>query len=246
MSNRDAVPDSQKDVAWKRAVDDRLKALESRKVQGNLTLDTTTVNELIATASRDVPVQLVGSQTWTQDVEYLGVAPPGPGNGSDAIVTRNENGVIVDISPRPQVQYGAATPQNIATGVVTPLTLAGATATSGPYAVGAMSTAPGNLVLPVTGFWSMQFYGLWQALADATARLLFLQTSSNGGATFGDLFIADQANINTASFSQLQTVIGPFLLGAGTRVRISVLQTSAFTLAFTPFLFTASFLRGPL
>lgn len=44
MSNREAVPDAQKDVQWRRDMEDRLKALETRKVQGDLTMDSLAIN----------------------------------------------------------------------------------------------------------------------------------------------------------------------------------------------------------
>lgn len=47
MSNRTAVPDAQKDVVWMRDIEDRLKALETRKVQGNLAIDNLAINEAL-------------------------------------------------------------------------------------------------------------------------------------------------------------------------------------------------------
>jgi len=245
VSNRQAVPTGQQDVQWMRDIEDRLKALETRKVQGNLALDVASIADLTFTATGTTPAKIAGSKTWTQAVEYLGTNPPGPNAGDDALVIRDELAVIRDMFPRQYAAQGAAPAQSIPSSAGTPLTLAGAVPTSSPYAVAA-ATAPGELIIPVSGIYLLLQAGVWGALADATVRLVAIEASTNGGATWATVFAVDQSNLNHAGFGQLQEVVGVAPLALGTRLRVNVDNRSAGALNYTPQIFSATFLRGPL
>lgn len=247
MSDRSVAAPDEKMAEWMRSVDADLVQLKSRRLQGALSMDSIEAASLAVGATRDAPLRLNGSQAWTADVEYLGAtgAKVSGVTGDDALVIRNENGVIRDMFPRQYASLGGGTAQSIAGSTPTVLTLAGCAALSSPYAASA-TTAAGQLITPTAGVYHLLYYGLWGALADATVRLVAIEMSTNGGASWSTLFNADQSNLNHAGFGQLQTISNPTPLAAGTRLRLNVDQRSAGALNHVPQLFSATFLRGPL
>lgn len=228
MSNRVAVPDGQKDVVWMRDVEDRLKALETRKVQGDLALDSATVGDLTTTASATTPVKLAGSATWTQDVEYLGKTPPSADNGNHALVTRDELGRIQDIQPRPiiLVTSGPGGGLSVPTATVTNITAVGSAVIGGPFAESDMYLGAGIFRVPATGYWTFQHVGIWPGINDTTLRQLALDLSFNGGVSFGTVATdyRVQAPPGDNVYHDFSETIG---LVAGTLARFWVRQRSA-------------------
>lgn len=238
MSNRVAVPNSQKDIVWMRDIEDRVKAQETRQVQGDIALDTLTAANLTYSATRTNPATIVGSATWTEDIEFLGIAGPTiiGTNGQHALVTRDPTGRVQDIVPAPFAQIAFGTPQSIASTTVVPLTMAGGAQYAAPYAavdcIGANGT--GQLIIPQTGIYNFISSGAWPNVLGTKGRVVIIQISSDGGVTWPTLFADGRSGINTASLGQDVACVGRSAMVKGWRVRTAVIQDEVGALTYTP------------
>lgn len=238
MSNRQAVPDAQKDTQWMRDIEDRVKGLETRKVQGNLTLADTTLESLTVGASRTTPVVYRGSEDWTQAVENLG--------RSSALVTRDALGVVQDIAPAPFTQLFLGNSVGVVPGPTgSVLTWIAANVSSGPYSNAQMyDIGQGALVTPVDGVWILSAMVVWNPAADATLREVFMQVSSDGGATYGDIFPDTRPNVGAGN-PCYQSLSIETNSSKGFKWRLRVIHTSAVNpLICTGVRFQQTFLRS--
>lgn len=244
MSDREVAAPDDKMRAWMQSVDDELNQLRSRRLQGALAIESATIGKAAISATRTTPIKLRGSADWTQAVEYLGDGANRVRgvNGGDALVTRDERGIIQQIEPTQAAQMiGSGLFASVATGTVTPITGAvwGASfaggSVSGPFpASAALDFTNGHLVIPVTGYYELYSTGLWQALADTSGRVVFIELSINGGVSWTSLFADGRANLGSGLGCN-QTCIGYSQLTRGFRLRTSVLHSSASTpIAYTP------------
>lgn len=236
MSDRTAVPLDQVAEQKFRDIDDRLRTLETRGVPGNVALSTATVADLSVAASATTPLRLNGSQAWTQAVEYLGESGPRVygTTGGDALVTRDENALIMDIAPAPFVQYAIGAVQSIATTTIVPIVWTGAGPFSHPYGQAKTMASNGVIVVPVAGIYSFMSYGAWPNVVGTKGRVVIFQISSDGGVSWSTLFADGRSGINTASLGQDVTVMGRTAMLAGWRVRIAVIQDEVGALNYTP------------
>jgi len=248
VSDRNLAAPDEAAKAWMRQVEERLGRVESRRLQGALSMEEATIGKLAIGASSTDPMRLNGSAKWTQAVEYLGETGGRVVgvSGSDALVTRNENGVIMDMSPRQVASLNNATAQSINAATATVITWAGATNASSPFPSSKAAASVGHLIFPVAGVYDVFVYALWQALGDTTVRLITIESSGNGGASWGSLFTTDMGNNGHAGFGQLQSMRVQWPFQANDRIRLNVDQRSAGALAITPITFSATFVRGPM
>lgn len=264
MSNRDAVPAKQKFPQWQRDVNDRLSALERRKTQGAITLDTLQTNgnvevagaltvdgALTYQAKPGLVATIEGDRPWTQSLERLGSpnVQGGTARNTVALVTRDAgDGTVIDISPPPHIQVvqGAAT--SCATGVRVPIPAAGYTLSySAPFSFDETWDATNAaILLPVNGFYEFFVYGTWAAVNDNTVRNVTPQISTNGGASWTDHFSDTKTtNVVAGDVATHTFVFGNQAYNAGSLLRLSVFHRSATTpINFQVIRFTAKFLRG--
>lgn len=240
-----AAPD-EKMAEWMRSIDADIAQLKSRRLQGALAVESISIADGSIVATRSTPLKLAGSKTWTAAVEYLGANPPGANNGADALVLRDEFGVIRDMFPRPFIQLGGGAVVAVAAGAVTTVPMTGANPSSSPFAA-SVTTTTGQLILPVAGEYIITHSGQWPNVLGTNARVTLMQYSVNGGASFVGLESDGRTGINSASFGQQVTITAQAVLPAGTRIRIQLIHESATTpLNYTPLYLAATFMRGPL
>lgn len=246
MSDRDLDPREKKFGAWMKRIEDRLTTVERRPLTGAISLDSLDAGPTAVSATRTDPLVLKGSKTWTSAVEYLGeVGPVSFGvSGQDALVTRSESGKIQDIQPHPFTQLAGGPAQSIASTVIVPITLIGAAVFSAPYAASATIAANGVLVIPVNGIYDVLATGAWPNVVGTKGRVVIVQLSTDGGATWATLFADGRPGINTATLGQNIAVPGRAALLAGWRLRIAVIQDEVGALTYTPDRFSCSFCAG--
>lgn len=228
MSDRTAVGLDDKTTQLLRDYGDRISALEKRTVQGSVAMDTLTVSDLRVGASRTTPMQLNGSEAWTQDVEYLGTLPPGVDNGGHAVVTRDHLGRIQGINPAPIMMVESGPGAGLAVAIATPtvVTAIGATPTGATLAESAMYNGLGVFNVPIYGYWTFSVWGVWVGVADTTLRQLFLDISGNGGVSFSTI-VTDYRVQQVAGDNVYHALTYTFLLAAGTQIRTEVRTRSA-------------------
>jgi len=261
MSDRRTVPSREVAPQWIRQMEDRLRRLEQRKYQGEVTFSEANIasgtfdSAVIASLSGGIampstaPMKLNGSAGWTQSLEQVGnpAAPSANIVNTHALITRDPNGSIVDISPRPWIQLTVASSESVATGVRTTIPAARYSQSySVPYTFDqTYDSVNGAIIIPVQGFWQFFVHGTWAVVADATVRSIVPQISTNGGASWADHYVDTKTANNNASDAATHTF--PFEQGyvAGTQFRLTVFHRSATTpIAFTPTRFIAVWQRG--
>jgi len=247
MSDRNIVSDKDKMAAWIRKVEDRLGGLETRKVQGALTMESIETGLLKAGADRTAPFALAGADTWQVSIEKLGAGTTDTERqqGVNALVLRDSAGEIQEIFPRPFVQLVVgAGGQSLATG-------AGAFQSilipsySQPFNFSqTYDDSTGALIVPIDGFWRIAAYSNWQAVLDNTVRLVNINISTNGGATYTAHYADVKAAANSAD-AVTSMAWGMQAYRAGTRFRMSGLHRSATTpITWTPVRFWLEWIRG--
>lgn len=237
MSNRDvAPPGSARLEAMLKDYGDRLAALENRRLQGALAIQSATVGALSVGATSTSPLKLNGSKGWTQDIEFLG--------REHAIVTRNELGQIVDTIPSHFSQFFSGSVSiPTATSVVVPVTAGNVT--SGPFTDAAsFDIATAAMIAPITGVYDVYGGVAWQANLDATVRRLSFQISSDGGATWNDLVFEHRTALNNLLDTMWHVLTFRTNLTAGNRFRLAAMQRSGVTLSCSLNRFQMSFVRS--
>lgn len=223
MSNRDvAPPGSARLEAMLKDYGDRLSALENRRLQGALAIQSATIGQAAIGATRTSPLRLNGAAAWTQAVEQLA-----PGYYGRALVTRDETGAMVDMSPTQIMQFNSnAVALNIANATYTVVDLSSATALrSSPYPVEQTfdsRAAQSCLIIPITGWYRIYATGLWNAVVDATTRNHYIEFSSDGGATYG--VMAGNVHANAPQDNHYAELFVESEFQAGWRVRYAVSQ----------------------
>lgn len=255
MSDRTAVPTKEIPPQWIRSIEDRLRRLEQRKLQGTLSMsnigvtqaaiDTATIKNLSGgiMMTGTAPVKMQGSRTWTQSIEKLG---NGDSPGCHAMVTRDDNGQIVDIFPKPHIQLTGAAVVAIPTGVRTVVPASAlAKSYSLPYTFDqTYDDTQGAIIMPAAGFWMFFCFSTWALVADATARVVVPQVSSNQGGTWSDHYTDTKAAVATDAATHTFP-FGTQSYGLNQYFRMTAFHRSVTTpINYTQTRFTAMWMRG--
>lgn len=247
MSNRDVAPPGQARLeAMLKDYGDRLAALENRRLQGALSIQSASLGSAVIGATSTAPFKLRGSETWSQDVEYLGQTGIGRTygtTGDHALVTREARGRIVDICPKPYMQIYQGAIQSIGSTVVVPIVWTGASLFGTPYSTDAMY-AGGQIIVPVHGIYSVMTTGGWPNVVAVKGRVVIVQLSTDGGANWPTMVADGRPGINSASLGQDVTLTANVALLAGWRLRVAVIHDEVGSLNYTPIRFSLSYLTG--
>lgn len=254
MSNRDVAPPGQARLeAMLKDYGDRLSALENRRLQGALAIQSAKVSGLVdagalrAVASAAQPVRLSGSAKWTQSIESYrtaGVTPAQGVTGLDALVTRDGHGEIIDMTPRPFGQYASGATQSIGSLVVVPITWAGGSQFSTPYPTSLTFQSGGVLIVPVSGIYDVYSGGAWPNVLGTKGRVVIIQLSTDNGASYPTLFADGRSGINDASLGQDVSFGGRSALLKGWRLRVAVIHGEVGALNYVASRFSFAFHSG--
>jgi hypothetical protein len=195
MSDRKvAVGKDDRTQRWIRTVEDRITQLETRRLQGAISMESVLVGALGASATPATPIVLHGdTDDWTVDLEKLS-----PGGRLALVFREVSTGTIMDVLPRPFIGWAGGAAVSVPAGSTTQITTWGVSVCY-PFGQSEVMLDNGISRVPLTGMWDVKAYGAFAGVADATERLLITQFSTNGGNNYSGLYNVSGTGFGTAT-----------------------------------------------